>query len=193
MDTPLGVTTDLSSRAVAETKGLWACLVRWRSCDRWPGRPAQEAKTAGSRREPKPLAASFASQRRRMSRRLGGRCGWERIIGAAVMNSACTSGRVGWLAVATAEDAALPERWPSRGRHGRHLGGQAQMAQVAGDVFGVLDERDELHLSPATIVRRLAIYLAPSRAKRRATPSAKTCSCTIRLSTRVAPMAKSKK
>ena len=102
-------------------------------------------------------------------------------------------GRVGWLAVATAEDAALPERWPSRGRHGRHLGGQAQMAQVAGDVFGVLDERDELHLSPATIVRRLAIYLAPSRAKRRATPSAKTCSCTIRLSTRVAPMAKSKK
>ena len=66
------------------------------------------------------------------------------------MNSACTSGRVGWLAVAAAKDAALPERWPSGGGHGRHLGGQAQMAQVAGDVFGVLDQGDELHLSPAT-------------------------------------------
>ncbi len=41
-----------SPRPVTETRSLWACLVRWRSCDRWPGSPAQEAKTAGSRRKP---------------------------------------------------------------------------------------------------------------------------------------------
>ena len=53
------------TKDVAETKGLWACLVRWRSCSRWPGGTAHGAKTAGSLREPRPLAASFASRGRR--------------------------------------------------------------------------------------------------------------------------------
>ncbi len=81
--------------AVAETKGLWACLVRWRSCDRWPGRPAQEAKTAGSRREPKPLPASFASQGRRMHVRVGKRGGWQGMIGAAAADSPYASAASG--------------------------------------------------------------------------------------------------
>ena len=42
-------------------------------------------------------------------------------------------GRVGWLAVATAEDAALPERWPSGGRPARRSRvGQGQGGQALG-------------------------------------------------------------
>jgi hypothetical protein len=40
-----------------------------------------------------------------------------------------------------AQDAALPERWPAGGSHGRVFGGQAQMEQVAGDAFRVLHQR----------------------------------------------------
>ena len=81
--------------AVAEIKGLWACLVRWRSDDRRPGSATQEAKTAGSRREPKPLAASFASQGRRMHVRVGKRGGWQEMIGAAAADSAYASAASG--------------------------------------------------------------------------------------------------
>jgi hypothetical protein len=57
--------------------------------------------------------------------------------------------RAGWLAVATAGDAALPEWGPSGRGHGRNLGGQAQVAHVAGDVLGFLDQRDQPHLAAA--------------------------------------------
>ena len=72
---------------VTEIEGLWACLVGWRANDRRPGSPAQGAKTAGSRGEPSPLAAGFASQGRRMPLRVGERCGWQETIGAANTDS----------------------------------------------------------------------------------------------------------
>ena len=83
------------SRAVAEIEGLWACLVRWRASDRRPGSATQEAKTAGSGREPKPLAASFASQGRRRTLRVGKRGGWQEMIGAAAADSAYASAASG--------------------------------------------------------------------------------------------------
>ena len=49
----------------------------------------------GSRRELSALAAGFASQGRRVRLCVGERCGWERIIGAAVMNSAYASAASG--------------------------------------------------------------------------------------------------
>jgi hypothetical protein len=82
------------ARAVAETKGLCACLVRWRSCVQWSGKPAQGAKTAGAPRETKPSAADFG--RFRVSTQTGTSPRWRAvrlvgIIGAAATDSAYAS------------------------------------------------------------------------------------------------------
>ncbi len=61
--------------------------------------------------------------------------------------------RVGRYPVAAAQDGALPEWRPTGGGERRHVGGQAQVAQVPGHVLGVLHERDKSHFAAATGTR----------------------------------------